>query len=107
MPDISRIFARLRKAVSLLLRKLLGSSGKVALISQGCSGIFKGKTPSAAWGNEMMKKGKVFSSGIWGLPERYPVLSDGSQVHSAEVAVQAVEYWYETLRDPLGRSKKF
>ena len=54
----------------------------------------------------MMKKGKVFSSGIWGLPERHPVLSDGSQVHSAEVAVQAVEYWYETLRDLLGAVKK-
>ena len=84
----------------------VGSSGKVAIMAQGCGGVFKGKLPTVAWGNEMMEKGKVFSSGIWGLPERYPVLSDGGQVHSAEVAVQAVEYWYEKLNDPFEAVKK-
>ena len=86
----------------------VGSAGKVALISQGCSGVFKdrAKTVCEKWGNEMLEKGKTFSSGIFGLPERYPVLSDGAQVHSAEVEVNAVEYWYEKLGDPLEAIKK-
>lgn len=86
----------------------VGSSGKVAIISQGCSGIFKERSkPNAEmWGNEMLKNGKKFSSSIFGLPERYPVLSDGGQVHSAEVGVQAVEYWYEQLSDPFAAVKK-
>ena len=84
----------------------VGSSGKVAIISQGCGGVFKGKIPFEARGNEMVGKGKVFASGLWGLPVRYPVLSDGGQVHSAEVAVQCVEYYYEQLGDPLAAIKK-
>ena len=54
----------------------------------------------------MLEKGKVFSSGIFDLPKRYPVLSDGGQVHSAEVAVQAVEYYYEKLNDPFEAVKQ-
>ena len=84
----------------------VGSSGKVALISQGCSGIFRGREISEKWGNEMLRAGKTFSSGIFGLPPRYPMLSNGAQVHSAEVGVNAVEYWYEKLGDPLAAVKK-
>ena len=81
----------------------VGSSGKVAIISQGCGGLFAGESNPKfeKWGNEMLEKGKIFSSGIFDLPKRYPVLSDGGQVHSAEVAVQAVEYYYEKLNDPF------
>ena len=84
----------------------VASSGKVAVISQGCGGVFKGLNDFTGWGNEMMKNGKKFVSGIWDLPERYPVLSDGGQVHSAEVEVQAVEYWYEKLGDPMAAIRK-
>ena len=86
----------------------VGSAGKVAVISQGCSGVFKDRAKAVfeKWGNEMLERGKTFSSGIYGLPERYPVLSDGAQVHSAEVGANAVEYWYEKLRDPLAAVKK-
>lgn len=86
----------------------VGSAGKVAIISQGCSGIFKDRAKAVyeKWGNEMLEAGKTFSSGIFGLPERYPVLADGAQVHSAEVAVNAVEYWYEKLGDPMAAIAK-
>lgn len=86
----------------------VGSSGKVAIISQGCGGLFAGESNPKfeKWGNEMLEKGKVFSSGIFDLPKRYPVLSDGGQVHSAEVAVQAVEYYYEKLNDPFEAVKQ-
>ena len=86
----------------------VGSAGKVALISQGCSGVFKDRSKAVfeKWGNEMLKAGKTFSSGIFGLPERYPVLADGAQVHSAEVGVNAVEYWYEKLGDPVAAIAK-
>jgi len=86
----------------------VGSAGKVALISQGCSGIFKDRAKAVfeKWGNEMLEAGKTFSSGIFGLPERYPVLAGGAQVHSAEVAVNAVEYWYEKLGDPMAAISK-
>ena len=86
----------------------VGSSGKVAIISQGCSGVFKSRSCGRfeEWGNEMLANGKVFSSGIFDLPKRYPVLSDGGQVHSAEVAAQSVEYWYEKLGDPLAAIKQ-
>ena len=81
----------------------VGSSGKVAIISQGCSGVFKDRAKPVfeEWGNEMIRQGKKFVSGIFDLPERYPVLSDGGQVHSAEVGAQAVEYYYEKWGDPL------
>ena len=86
----------------------VGSSGKVAIISQGCSGIFADQAIplSEKWGNMMLKEGKVFTSGIYGLPKRYPVLSDGGQVHSAEVGCNAVEYYYEKLGDPLEAMRK-
>ena len=84
----------------------VGSSGKVSVISQGCNGIFRGKVPFEARGNEMLSKGKVFTSSLWGRPVRYPVLSDGGQVHSAEVVVQCVEYYYEQLGDPLAAIKQ-
>jgi glucosamine 6-phosphate synthetase-like amidotransferase/phosphosugar isomerase protein len=81
----------------------VGSSGKVAIISQGCSGVFKERANPVfeAWGDEMFRQGKKFVSGIYDLPKRYPVLSDGGQVHSAEVGAQAVEYYYEKWGDPL------
>ena len=53
-----------------------GSSGKVAIISQGCPGVFKERANPVfeEWGNEMLRKGKRFSSSIFDLPKRYPVL---------------------------------
>ena len=86
----------------------IGSSGKVAVISQGCSGIFKNTSDILfdEWGNEMVKNGKVFSSSIYGLPKRYPQLADGGQVHCAEVFAQALEYYYEQLGEPLEAMKK-
>ncbi len=81
----------------------VGSAGKVALISQGCNGVFKDRAIATfeKWGAEMVRMGKTFSSAIYGLPKRYPELPDGGQVHSAEVGVNAVEYWYEKTGDPL------
>ena len=86
----------------------VGSSGKVAVISQGCTGVFKGISESRFddWGNEMVKAGKVFSSSIYDLPVRYPVLADGGQVHCAEVFAQSLEYYYEESGDPLAAMKK-
>lgn len=80
-----------------------GSSGKVAIISQGCTGIFKDRANPVfeEWGEEMIRQGKVFSSGITDLPQRYPLLKGCGQVHSAEVTAQAVEYYYEKWGDPL------
>ena len=86
----------------------VGSSGKVAVVSQGCSGVFKETSDILfdEWGDEMVKNGKVFSSSIYGVPKRYPQLADGGQVHCAEVFAQAVEYYYEQLGDPLAAIKK-
>jgi glucosamine 6-phosphate synthetase-like amidotransferase/phosphosugar isomerase protein len=81
----------------------VGSSGKVAVIAQGCAGVFKerSKTTFEKWGHEMLRQGKIFTSGIADLPKSYPVLDGVGMVHSAEVGVQAVEYCYEKWHDPL------
>ena len=80
-----------------------GSSGKVALISQGCNGIFADRANPVLeeWGNQMLANGKKFPSSIYGQPARYPILSDGGQVHCGDVGAQAVEYFYEKWDDPL------
>ena len=85
-----------------------GSAGKVAVIAQGSPGIFKESvTPLfEKRGNEMLAENKHFSSAIFGLPKRYPVLADGGQVHSTEVMLQTAEYWYEKLGDPLQAVRK-
>ena len=85
-----------------------GSSGKVAVIAQGCPGIFKESSMPLfeKRGNEMLKENRRFSSAIYDLPKRYPVLADGGQVHSTEVMLQVTEYWYEKTGDPLASVRK-
>ena len=87
----------------------LGSSGKVAIISQGCPGYFSARSAAVAvkWGNEMLAAGKTFPSALPApLKPTSPVLSDGSSVAGAEIGANAVEYWYEKLGDPLAAIKK-
>ena len=81
----------------------IGCAGKVALISQGCNGIFSDRANPVLedWGNRMLQNGKSFPSAIYGQAGRYPVLADGGQVHCGDVGAQAVEYYYEKWGDPL------
>lgn len=81
----------------------VGTSGKVAIIAQGAYGVFSDRAnlKFEEWGNEMIKNGKRFVSGIRNDSHRYPMLPDGNQVHCTEVIGQSVEYWYEKLGNPL------
>ena len=84
-------------------------SGKVAVISQGCSGFFSDRSPSITvkWGNEMLKAGKSFESALaTPLKPTSPVLADGTCVAPAEIAANAVDYWYEKLGDPMAAIAK-
>lgn len=79
-----------------------GTNGNICLISQGCSGVFSdGNAAFEKVGNMLLEEGKKFSSADFDTETRYPVLSDGSQVHVSDVAAQAVEYYYEKLNDPV------
>lgn len=81
----------------------VGTNQKVALVSQGNDGMFPDMTPWAELGNELTAKGKVFSAKAFNVPlKRYPILSDGAKVHTAEVIAQAVEYFYEQSHDAIG-----
>ena len=81
----------------------MSCSGKVAVISQGCSGIFPDRSVEAVkLGNEMLKAGKIFDSALpTPLKPTSPVLADGTCVAPSEIEANAVDCWYEKLGDPM------
>lgn len=86
----------------------LGSKGKVALVSQGSSGIFRGNNGEfERIGNMLLQAGRTFASADFSAAHPgYPKLEDGSCVHCSEVSAAAVEYYYEQLRDPVAALRR-
>ena len=86
----------------------MSCSGKVAVISQGCSGIFPDRYVEVVkLGNEMLKAGKSFDSALpTPLKPTSPVLADGTCVAPSEIEANAVECWYEKLGDPMAAIAK-
>lgn len=73
-----------------------GTNNKVAIVSQGNDGVFPDMTPWAELANELVAHGKVFAARAFNVPlKRYPILTDGAKVHTAEIIAQSVEYFYE------------
>ena len=73
-----------------------GTNKRVAIVSQGNDGVFPDMHPWAELGNELVANGKIFAARAFNVPlKRYPLLSDGAKVHTAEIIAQAVEYFYE------------
>ena len=80
----------------------VGTANKVAIVSQGNDGVFPDMTPWANLGNELVANGKVFAARAYDVPlKRYPILSDGAKVHTAEIIAQSVEYFYEQTGDAI------
>ena len=86
----------------------LGTNKKVAIISQGCDGVFSDMTPWEKLANTLFENNKKFTTQNYNIPvKRYPMLKDNSKVHSAEVIANAVEYFYEASGDALSSIKEF
>ena len=86
----------------------LGSGGKVALVSQGSSGIFRENHKDfERMGNLLLREGKTFASADpSAVHPGYPRLEDGTCVHCSEVSAAAVEYYYEKLHDPVAAIRR-
>lgn len=85
----------------------VGTNKKVAIVSQGNDGVFPDMTPWAELGNELTANGKVFTARAFNVPlKRYPILSDGAKVHTAEILAHSVEYFYEQSGDAVQAIRK-
>ena len=69
----------------------LSSRGGVACCAQGHYGRFQQDAGRVELGNELLDLGHSFSTAKPGAEGHYPLLKDGSSIHSTELACEAVE----------------
>lgn len=75
-------------------------SGALALVAQGSCGLFKAEQGMVvAEANRLLDAGYTFTTAKPPTAGRYPVLEDGTQVHSSEVRAFAADYAYRESRD--------
>lgn len=78
----------------------VSSDGRLVLIAQGSPGIFAGERGGMeAVGNRLLSAGRRFSSAVPKSNGRYPVLSDGTEVHASDVHAEAVAHAYAQSGD--------
>ena len=72
----------------------------VAGMGQGSGGVFADDAPRVALGNALLAQDRTFRSATPGEVGGYPILADGSAVHTSELLTVAVAAEYETCREP-------
>lgn len=79
----------------------IGASARVALVSQGCTGIYSSYCALVQqFGNEMLERGRVCRTAGQDAP-RAVLLKDGNRVSMSDVVVNMAEEEYLKSHDPL------
>lgn len=79
----------------------VSGQGSFAVVAQGSYGLFADDAKRVRLGNRLLSAGRRFRSAVKREQKKYPVLQDGSCVHSTEVTVEAVEERCEGGEEPL------
>ena len=72
----------------------------VAGMGQGSGGVFADDSRRVALGNALLAQGRTFRSATAHKVGGYPIIADGSAIHTSELLTVAAAAEYETCRDP-------
>jgi len=78
----------------------IDNNATVAVLGQGSKGLFADDSENIAVGNELLDDGTTFKSARLGKTSKYPVLKNGTSVHSSELVTQAVSRNYAKSANP-------
>lgn len=78
----------------------------VSCAAQGSPGLFVDNIHRIKLGDELNSKGVSFRTAVPGPVSRYPVLTNGSSIHSTEIFCASVSDEYKKCSDPVEAIKK-